>query len=599
MPIVSIEADWLNELLGRDYPTEELVDALEQMGCDVEDVVQVDRFRCPACQAVVDASLGAAVTCVCSICGHESEESFEQIGQLTAIRLDLLAARPDLFDVGGLARALKGFLGQTLGLPEYSAERGSQRVVIDDAVRDSKSYRPFIRCAVVNTPPLNEASLVSLMKLQESLHWGVGRDRKLASIGVYDMHAISGDIHYRTMDPDRDPFVPLGMPGQKMSGREILENHPKGTAYAALLENHARYPVLVDDDGQVLSMPPIINSNETRVKMGSTRLFIDVTGVSEAAVVRSLDTFVCSLVELGGKAETVEMVTSDGTSSSPDLSPREAEIELESAKRWLGLPLDDQSLTSALHKMRLGVEPVDTSGTRFKVRYPALRTDIKHMVDVFEDLAIGYGYRHIEPRYVRTMTIGQARREEDLSQLVHNVMIGLGFTEIMSMPLTTEEDHFTKFRLDVPDNSTRIGNTKLKSLTVVRGHLMTGSLEHLRENRRQPMPLRFFELDNVVLTDDDSELGTREERRVAVVEMGEQAGYASIRATVDALLFELGCEPAYQAETHPSFIGGRVAQVTTDGEIKGRLGELRPEVLLNFGLEYPVALAELTLQRVI
>ncbi len=35
------------------------------------------------------------------------------------MRLDLLADRPDLFDVGGLARALRGTLGIESGLPKY------------------------------------------------------------------------------------------------------------------------------------------------------------------------------------------------------------------------------------------------------------------------------------------------------------------------------------------------------------------------------------------------------------------------------------------------------------------------------------------------
>jgi phenylalanyl-tRNA synthetase beta chain len=599
VPIVSIEADWLNELLGREYPADELVDALEQMGCDVEDVVQMDRFRCPVCQAVVDASLGAEVTRVCTTCGHEGEESFSRVGQMTAIRIDLLAARPDLFDVGGLARALKGFLGQTLGLPQYAVQPGSQRVTVDASVHNADSYRPYIRCAVVNMPELNDAALVSLMKLQEALHWGVGRDRKLASIGVYDMAALTGDIHYRTMHPDDDPFVPLGMPGRQMSGRQILEEHPKGTAYAGLLEELNRYPVLIDDAGQVLSMPPIINSDETRVSLSSRRLFIDVTGISEAAVVRSIDTFVCSLIELGGEVESVEIVGPDGDAlTSPNLTPREVDIELAAAKRWLGLPLDAENLTSSLRKMRLGVEPVGADGQRFRVSYPALRTDIKHMVDVFEDLAIGFGYVHIQPQYVRTMTIGQARGEEDLSQMVRDVMLGLGFGEIMSLPLTTEENHFERFRLQVPPDYPRIANPKLKALKVVRTHLMTGLLEHLRENRRQPMPLKFFEVDNVARLDKQAETGAREERRVAFVEMGEQAGYASIRAVVDALLFELGKTGEFAAEENPSFISGRVARVTADEVIHGRLGELHPEVLTGFGLDYPVALAEICLARV-
>ncbi len=161
-------------------------------------------------------------------------------------------------------------------------------------------------------PPVDETSLVAIMKLQENLHWGVGRDRKLASIGVYDLSAISGDITYRTIDPDKEPFVPLGMPGKKMTGRQILESHPKGVAYAELLANHKRYPVLVDTKNQVLSMPPIINSEETKLKQGTTRIFIDVTGISQAAVTKSLDTLVCSLAEIGGTIETVSIIDADG-----------------------------------------------------------------------------------------------------------------------------------------------------------------------------------------------------------------------------------------------------------------------------------------------
>lgn len=597
MPIVTIEADWLNELLGQDYPTETLVDALEQMGCDVEDVVEINRFGCPACKVLIDASLGAEVTRVCPTCGHESEESFENIGSMTAIRLDLLAARPDLFDAGGIARALKGFLGQELGLPQYTADFISQKVIVDPSVTDRESYRPHIRCAVVTVPPLTEASLISLMSLQEALHWGVGRNRKLASIGVYNLDAISGDIHYRTMDPDKDSFVPLGMPGKFMSGRQILQEHPKGKSYVKLLEDSTRYPVLVDDTGQVLSMPPIINSDQTRVELGVSRLFVDVTGPSEAAVVRSLDTLVCSLVELGGEVQQVEIVRSDATLRSPDLAPRELDIELDSATKWLGIPLDAAELQASLRKMRLDVQPAGAPN-RFRVTYPALRTDIKHMVDLFEDLAIGYGYRRIKPQPVQSMTIGRARSEEDASHLVREIMTGFGFLEIMSMPITTEKDHFERFRLPIPDRYPRIANTKLSTMKVVRTHLMTGLLESLRKNRRHPMPLKLFEVDNVLLLDDESETGVREERRVAIVEMGEQAGYALIRSVVDALLFEFGEAGQYEPTELPSFIDGRVAVVNSGEAIHGYLGELHPEVLLSFGLEFPVALAELAVSQV-
>jgi phenylalanyl-tRNA synthetase beta chain len=599
MPIVNIDLAWLNRLLGKEYPTETLRESLEQIGCDVEDVVDVERSRCPNCGSLVEHPLGQDEVNACTLCGHESESPFPRAGHVQVVRLDLLAARPDLFDVGGLARALRGTLGIELGLPKYSTKGPSMEVHVDASVRNPDSYRPFIECAVMTLPPVDETSLIAIMKLQENLHWGVGRDRKLASIGVYDLATITGPIAYRTIDPDKEPFVPLGMPGKKMSGRAILESHPKGVAYAEHLAEHKRYPVLVDTTGQVLSMPPIINSEETKLKIGTKRIFIDVTGISRAAVTKSLDTLVSSLCEIGGTVETVSITDADGEKRiTPDLAPRSAEVDLAEARRWLGLPLDDETLAGSLRKMRFDAAPIKNGAGRFTVAYPAYRTDIRHMVDLLEDVAIGYGYANIEPHLVRSMTVGKPRSEETLSDRVRQILIGLGFSEIMSLPLTTEEHEFERLRIPTPDRYPQVSNPKLKSYNVVRTHIMGGLFEALRENRRRPMPQRLFEIDNTVELDEAAETGATEFRRLALVETGEESGYATARSVVDALLRELGWNADYAAIDHPTFIQGRVAAVSRDGKQCGLLGEVHPEVLTNFGLTYPVALAELSLERV-
>jgi phenylalanyl-tRNA synthetase beta chain len=215
MPIVNIDLAWLNRLLGKPYPNETLRESLEQIGCDVEDVVDIERSRCPQCGSLVEHPLGQDEVKACGMCGFESETSFKRVGSQQVMRLDLLADRPDLFDVGGLARALRGTLGIESGLPKYSTSSSDIEVHVESSVREKESYRPFIGCAVMTLPPVDEQSLAAIMKLQENLHWGVGRDRKLASIGVYDMATIGGPIVYRTMDPDKEPFTPLGMPGRQ------------------------------------------------------------------------------------------------------------------------------------------------------------------------------------------------------------------------------------------------------------------------------------------------------------------------------------------------------------------------------------------------
>ncbi|HSR67790.1 MAG TPA: phenylalanine--tRNA ligase subunit beta [Acidobacteriota bacterium] len=594
MPIVNIDLEWLNRLLGKSFPPQKVSESLEQIGCDVEEVVEIARSRCPNCASLVENPVGQEDVKACNFCGFEGEVPFQLAGTSKVIRLDLLAARPDLFDVGGLARALQGTLEISSGLPDYPLRDSGLTLRVDPSTAE---VRPYIQCAVMTLPEVDETSLVAIMKLQENLHWGVGRDRKLASIGVYDLDTLQGDITYTTLDPDQDSFVPLGTPGRSMTGRQILQEHPKGVGYAHLLSHLDRYPVLRDETGQVLSMPPIINSEETRLKVGTKRVFIDVTGISRSAAVKALDTLVCSLAELGGEIESVKVIEDGKERNSPDLTPGRREVEMEEARRWLGLPLDADSLIASMRRMRFDIEPVDQDKQRFLVSYPAYRTDIRHMVDLLEDIAIGYGYLNIEPRLVRSMTVGEPRPEELIGERARQVMIGLGYSEIMSLPLTTADSHYDKLRQPVPERFARVSNPKLKAYDVLRSHLLSGLMEALYENRRRPMPLRLFEIDNVVGLDEEGLTRTSEERRLALVEIGRDAGYAAVRTVVDALLRELGLEGRYQALEHPTFVTGRVASFTTEEGIEGLLGEVHPEILNRFNLEYPVGLAEVTLHR--
>src|SRR3990172_8976181 len=128
MPMVSIDLAWLNRLLGKEYPTEILRESLEQIGCDVEDVVEIAHSRCPQCGSLVENPLGQEEVKACGFCGFESETPFKLAGRQQAMRLDLLADRPDLFDVGGLARALRGTLGIEFGLPKYQTNSSNLEV---------------------------------------------------------------------------------------------------------------------------------------------------------------------------------------------------------------------------------------------------------------------------------------------------------------------------------------------------------------------------------------------------------------------------------------------------------------------------------------
>lgn len=595
MPVIGISVKQLNTLLGKSLAPEVLVDTLEKLGCDLDGIAQTVLYQCPECGVLVEKTKEEEAARRCTTCGYESEKEFVNQGQDEIVKLDLLPARPDLFDAGGLARAIKGYLEIETGLPSYAVAPAAIEVHVCPDVKKQESYRPFIACAVVTLPSVDSVMLRTLMKLQESLHWGIGRDRKLASIGIYDFTTIQAPIYYTTVKPHEGKFHPLGKPGSLMTPAEILEKHPKGVAYAHLLQDMNAYPLLVDAKKQVLSMPPIINSDETKVKIGTSKLFIDVTGITPGDVQKSLKTLVTSLLEMGGKVEGVTMVDGSKKTVTPDLTPGNINIHAEAAQRWLGLKLTEADIQNYLARMRFGV---GGKYPHYTLRYPAFRTDMKHEVDVFEDLAIAYGYHRMPLHLVPTMTIGKERPEEKISNLARATMLGLGFDEIFSLVVTTHENHFQKLRLTPKEDYALLLNAKAAEYNVVRCHLLTGLLECLAKNRLKPLPQKYFELGNVVLLHEEAATGAREERRLAFAVIGDTAGYAYGRSIVDSLLRELGIQGAYKAYSHPSFIEGRCAQIQLANTLTAYVGEVHPEILHNFSLTSPVVLGEIAIAKV-
>ena len=69
-----------------------------------------------------------------------------------------------------------------------------------------------------------------------------------------------------------------------MSLKEILQEHKKGRKYAHLLDKFDKYPLIVDSEDNILSMPPIINGELTKLTANTKNVLVDVTGTDEKAV---------------------------------------------------------------------------------------------------------------------------------------------------------------------------------------------------------------------------------------------------------------------------------------------------------------------------
>jgi phenylalanyl-tRNA synthetase beta chain len=497
--------------------------------------------------------------------------------------------RIDFCSYAGVARALKGFLWQETGLPKYKAQEPKTTLIIDRAVAD---VRPFMLAAVVHSIKFDEDAVVELMEMQEDLHWGLGRDRKKVSIGIHNLDVIKPPFTYTAVKPESVKFIPLGKT-EEMTLKEILENHEKGLAYSHLIDWAPKYPLLIDKDGAVLSMPPIINGELTRVDAKTRNLFLDVTGTNYEAVEKSLKVLVTALADMSGTIEKVNVKYADRMVVSPNLDQEKMRLKVDYANKLLGLGLSEAEAMKCLRRCRLDAKKVGKGV--LEVSIPAYRIDILHEVDLVEEVAIGYGYYRLKPTIPTAVTVGEQHPAQRLANTVRQVMIGLEFLEVMNFTLTNERVHYDFMRIK-EEKPIRLSNPVSTEYSIMRQSILPGLLKNLAENKHESFPQSLFEVSDVGRINTRLETMCQRSLNVAAVSSHSTANFTELKSSVEALLANLGLRNWQIKEAkHPSFLEGRIAAVYVKGERLGILGEVHPEVLNNFELENPTVAFEINL----
>ena len=609
MPVIGIPIDMLEDRLSVDLNRDTLVTHLLHLGCDVEGFATLKRFKCGKCGNIAEITETQNPPVECPGCGYdfrEDESARLDGGTSDVIRMELLAVRPDIFDPGGLARALRAYIGKETGLKVYSFEPSTVTVDVDPNTQGESCPRPAISAAVVRNVKLDDDLIKAVMKLQENLHWALGRDRKHASIGVYDLRTVKGNkITYRGGEPDKVKFVPLGVSpdaeGALMSLRGVLENHPKGVAFKRLLEGYKLYPLLQDSEGGVLSMPPIINSEATKVRDDTSSFFIDVTGTNRVLTNKTLCILVTSLKELQPDVvvEEVRVSYPDGEVITPDMTVQKVNLDTSETSELIGVKLTRDQICGLLERMAHGVRIIDDSNGLVEVEVSSYRADILHPRDLMEDVAIAYGYHNIEPVLVPSMTVGRAHPVEETASMIRQCMVGLGYWEAMTLALTSKEKAFDAMRLESDSRAVVLAHPISTEQTILRVSLLPGLLETLSANTNRELPQKLFEVGPVTLLDEDSETGAVEKLFLGAVLIDATAGAADARSLCEATLREIGVEAEIRNGERGCYMDGRCGEIVIEGKVCGALGEINPSVLERFNLGHPVAAFEMDLSGLI
>jgi phenylalanyl-tRNA synthetase beta chain len=465
------------------------------------------------------------------------------------------------------------------------------RVKIDASV---KNVRPYTVCAIVKGLKLDDKRIKEIINIQEKLHVTVGRKRKKLAIGIYPLDKIKLPIIFKAMEPDKIKFVPLEME-REMSGLQILQRHPTGRDYAHLLAGKSNFPVFVDADNNVLSMPPIINSSLTgKVDEKTKDLFIECSGFDLNTLKNCLNILVISFLEMGGKVYRMEVSgLPKGNNFTPDLTPEKIKISLENTNKLLGLNLSEKELKILLGKMGHNY----LSKTK-EAEIGAWRNDILHEVDLIEDIAIAYSYDNFEPEIPDISTIGEEDLNETMKRKLSEILVGLGLLEISNVHLTTKKDQFTKMGFSEKQEKgfIELQDSKTEN-NILRKDLSHCALKVFSENIDSEYPQRIYEIGRVFY-DNDSEVAEKDNLCIGIT----PGNFTEIKQVVTYLFRMLGIDSNLKIIEPEKFLGyfidGRVGEIIFDGKKIGFVGEIHPRILKNWKIRMPVALVEISLEEV-
>ena len=508
--------------------------------------------------------------------------------------------RPDLWSAMGLARLLKNYEDPQIKQYDFFS---SKCFTADNKGRElhvgnrAKEVREFSCGFVAKGKTVDEDILLTLIQSQEKLCFNFGRKRKTIAMGIYRNDLITYPIHYDGADPDKTHFVPLHME-EDLSLREILEKHPKGQEYGYIIKDKPVYPYLYDDAGQTLSMPPIINSTFVgAVEVGDSNLFVEMSGPILKDILLCASIMAVDMADLGFEIEPVKVIYPYETEFGREITvpyyfQDSQSCTLADIKHVLGEDIDADEARDAL--LRMGVYSV-AEGDTIHITCPEYRNDFLHPVDVVEDVMIGFGLENFEPTIPRDFTVGRLTAAEELGRKVKDIMVGMGFQEMIYNYLGSRREYVDNMHIK-GDKVIMIANPMSENFEAVRPSIIPSLLESEGVSGHAVYPHRIFEVGKVAYLEPSDNSGTVTRNSLGFMSADGAVTFNDANSFINTLMYFLRVEYTLATpEEDPRFIPGRCADVMVGGKKIGIFGEVHPAVLESWGCSMPAVVAEIDL----
>ena len=587
MPTIPVDKEDLFKLLGRSYTTEEFDELCFQFGIELDE---------------------------------DTTEDVKGTDERPQLKIEVPANRYDMLCIEGIAQALNEFLGNSES-PKYTLNPVKPEISL--TIKESTlPIRQYAASAILRNVVLDERSYESFIALQDKLHSNLCRNRTLVAIGTHDLDTLTPPFTYEALAPKDINFIPLNQT-KEINGEELMEFYEKDKnigKFLHIIKDSPVYPVMLDANRTVASLPPIINSDHSKISLNTRNVWIDVTGTDKTKteiVINQLVAMFSRYCKTPFEIEPVQIISEHNgeTRVCPNVTPRTAQAEIPYINSCVGLDYSGEEISKLLKKMSLDTSTSTSDKEIIDVKIPITRSDILHQCDIMEDVAIAYGYDNLKktkPQQTESLVAAPlpVNKVADILRLASSQA---GYLEVMPLTLSSHDENFGWLKQkDDGTTAVKLENPKTIEYQVVRTTLLPGILKTIKENRKHSLPIKVFECGDIVLKDDKLERGAFNQRNWAAVYAGKTSGFEMVQGLLGKIMQTMRTpwlekpqedkRRGYWIEEdkeNPTFFPGRGAKVffrsaeNGEGKVIGKLGVLHPEVMNNFDIPYAASSVEI------
>jgi phenylalanyl-tRNA synthetase beta chain len=412
---------------------------------------------------------------------------------------------------------------------------------------------------------------------------------------MHSLDQIVFPLKYTTV-PKHFSFVPLDNENE-FTIEEILENLDVGKKYGHILNDNDVFPLLTDSQKNVLSFPPIINGNLTKIKSNTNNLLIEVTSVNVKSAHDVLSILSFELYDMGFKIYSINIKSHSGDSiKTPVLKQSKMIVSEGYINKILGLKLSNDELIKCLERSRCSGKVLENGD--LECYFPRYRIDIFNPVDISEEVAIGYGIYRFDTStssssYPSSYFSGKRHVNSVIFDSIRDVLMGLGFVEIINTTIISK-DAIDDFFIKVDNEDlVSIKDSKNSEFEILRNSVIPSIMVTLSKNIHEKYPQKLFEIGKTFRVQ-QSEL--KEEWSLGVVMAHNNANYSEIKSVLESLLKYCFNKTVKTPRCNfKYYLNGHSAKILFGESEIGNIGEIYPQVIENFKLRTLVSAFQINL----